>query len=103
MPDPRDQVERLLDQVGLDVTFRGKLIGTYSTGMKRPVEIARALMGGRKCYSSTNPHGGLTCPRSARCGASSAGSQFDENFTTFLSSHDSYEIRSLCDEISVID
>jgi ABC-type multidrug transport system ATPase subunit len=32
MPDPHDQVERLLDQVGLDVTFRGKLMGTYSTG-----------------------------------------------------------------------
>src|SRR6202040_2500250 len=28
MKDPRDQVERLLDQVGLDVTFRGKLMGT---------------------------------------------------------------------------
>jgi ABC-type multidrug transport system ATPase subunit len=26
----------------------------------------------------------------------------DENVTTFLSSHDSHEIRSLCDEISVI-
>jgi hypothetical protein len=32
MPDPHDQVERLLDQVGLDVTFRGKFMGTYSTG-----------------------------------------------------------------------
>src|SRR5260370_5004594 len=38
MPDPRDQVERLLDQVGLDVTFRGKLMGTYSTGMNRRVK-----------------------------------------------------------------
>ena len=26
----------------------------------------------------------------------------EENVTTFLSSHDSHEIRSLCDEISVI-
>jgi ABC-type multidrug transport system ATPase subunit len=26
----------------------------------------------------------------------------DENVTTFLSSHDSHEIHSLCDEISVI-
>jgi ABC-type Na+ transport system ATPase subunit NatA len=28
--------------------------------------------------------------------------RFDESVTTFLSSHDSHEIRSLCDEISVI-
>src|SRR3984893_11267262 len=45
MKDPHDQVERFLDQVGLDVAFRGKLMGTYSTGMNRRVEIARALMG----------------------------------------------------------
>src|SRR5258708_5334616 len=45
MPNPRDHVERLLDQVGLDVTFRGKLMGTYSTGMKRRGRKVRALLG----------------------------------------------------------
>ena len=40
--DAPGEVERILDDVGLDSRFRGKLIDTYSTGMKRRVEIARA-------------------------------------------------------------
>ena len=35
MKDVRHHVERLLDDVGLNVAFRGKCMGTYSTGMKR--------------------------------------------------------------------
>jgi len=42
MPSPDEEVERILDDVGLDRNFRGKLICTYSTGMKRRVEIARS-------------------------------------------------------------
>src|ERR1700681_1431846 len=48
MANPAEEVERILDDVGLDPRFRGRLICTYSTGMKRRVEIARALMGGPK-------------------------------------------------------
>src|SRR5260370_5203928 len=44
MPNPSDEVERILDDVGLDAKFRGKLICTYSTGMKRRVEIAPPRM-----------------------------------------------------------
>jgi len=42
IPHVHAEVERILNDVGLDARFRGKLIGTYSTGMKRRVEIARA-------------------------------------------------------------
>src|ERR1700694_5353358 len=41
--DAETAVEDSLDKVALDTRFRDKLIGTYSTGMKRRVEIARAL------------------------------------------------------------
>jgi ABC-2 type transport system ATP-binding protein len=102
MPDPRDQVERLLDQVGLDVTFRGKLMGTYSTGMKRRVEIARALMGHPKVLFLDEPTRGLDLPAKREMWSLLRRLAVDENVTTFLSSHDSHEIRSLCDEISVI-
>ena len=100
--DPRDHVERLLDDVGLNVAFRGKLIGTYSSGMKRRVEIARALMGRPKVLFLDEPTRGLDLPAKREMWHLLRRLAVDENVTTFLSSHDSHEIRSLCDEISVI-
>jgi ABC-2 type transport system ATP-binding protein len=102
LPDPRDHVERLLDDVGLNVAFRGKPMGTYSTGMKRRVEIARALMGEPKVLFLDEPTRGLDLPAKREMWNLLRRLAIDENVATFLSSHDSHEIRSLCDEISVI-
>jgi ABC-2 type transport system ATP-binding protein len=102
MPNPDEQVERLLDDVGLNPAFRGKIIGTYSTGMKRRVEIARALMGQPKVHFLDEPTRGLDLPAKREMWNLLRRLAVDENVTTFLSSHDSHEIRSLCDEISVI-
>jgi ABC-2 type transport system ATP-binding protein len=102
LPKPADQVERLLDDVGLDPAHRGKLIGTYSTGMKRRVEIARALMGRPKVLFLDEPTRGLDLPAKRGMWTLLRRLAADENVTTFLSSHDSHEIRSLCNEISVI-
>jgi ABC-2 type transport system ATP-binding protein len=102
LPNPADQVETLLDSVGLDPRFRGKLIGTYSTGMKRRVEIARALMGQPKVLFLDEPTRGLDLPAKRDMWNLLRRLAATDNVTTFLSSHDSHEIRSLCDEISVI-
>ncbi len=102
LPDPGDQVERLLDSVGLDPRFRGKLIGTYSTGMKRRVEIARALMGRPKVLFLDEPTRGLDLPAKREMWNLLRRLAATEEVTTFLSSHDAQEIRSLCSEISVI-
>ena len=102
LPDPGDQVESLLDGVGLDPRFRGKLIGTYSTGMKRRVEIARALMGRPKVLFLDEPTRGLDLPAKREMWNLLRRLAATEDVTTFLSSHDSHEIRSLCQEISVI-
>ena len=102
LPDPADHVETLLDGVGLDAHFRGKLIGTYSTGMKRRVEIARALMGRPKVLFLDEPTRGLDLPAKRDMWDLLRRLAATENVTTFLSSHDSHEIRSLCNEISVI-
>jgi ABC-2 type transport system ATP-binding protein len=101
-PNPQDDVERILDDVGLDARFRGKLIGTYSTGMKRRVEIARALMGRPKVLFLDEPTRGLDLPAKRDMWALLRRLAATENVTTFLSSHDAQEIRSLCSEISVI-
>jgi ABC-2 type transport system ATP-binding protein len=102
IPDPVREVERILDDVGLAVPFRGKLIGTYSTGMKRRVEIARALMGHPKVLFLDEPTRGLDLPAKREMWNLLRRLAANEEVTTFLSSHDAQEIRSLCSEISVI-
>jgi ABC-2 type transport system ATP-binding protein len=102
IPDPAAHVETLLDSVGLTTAFRGKLIETYSTGMKRRVEIARALMGGPKVLFLDEPTRGLDLPAKRDMWNLLRRLATTEQVTTFLSSHDSHEIRSLCDHISVI-
>ncbi|HEX2665658.1 MAG TPA: ABC transporter ATP-binding protein [Candidatus Acidoferrum sp.] len=100
--NPQEEVERILDDVGLAARFRGKLISTYSTGMKRRVEIARALMGRPKVLFLDEPTRGLDLPAKRDMWTLLRRLAATENVTTFLSSHDAQEIRSLCSEISVI-
>lgn len=102
MPNADKEVERILDDVGLDARFRRKLIYTYSTGMKRRMEIARALMGRPKVLFLDEPTRGLDLPAKRDMWSLLRRLAATENVTTFLSSHDAQEIRSLCGEISVI-
>jgi ABC-2 type transport system ATP-binding protein len=102
LADVDNEVEGSLESVGLDLRFRGKLIGTYSTGMKRRVEIARALMGNPKVLFLDEPTRGLDLPAKREMWKLLQGLAARENVTTFLSSHDAQEIRSLCTQISVI-
>ena len=102
MRSPDEEVELILDDVGLDPKFRGKLIRTYSTGMKRRVEIARALMGRPKVLFLDEPTRGLDLPAKRDMWSLLRRLAATENVTTFLSSHDAQEIRTLCSEISVI-
>jgi ABC-2 type transport system ATP-binding protein len=102
IPDISGQVERILDEVGLDPRFRGKLIGAYSTGMKRRVEIARALMGRPKVLFLDEPTRGLDLPAKRDMWNLLRRLAMEDQVTTFLSSHDAQEVRSLCSEISVI-
>jgi ABC-2 type transport system ATP-binding protein len=102
IPNPAGAVERILDNVHLDVKFRGKLIGAYSTGMKRRVEIARALMGSPKVIFLDEPTRGLDLPAKREIWNLLRDLAAREQVTTFLSSHDAQEIRTLCSEISVI-
>jgi ABC-2 type transport system ATP-binding protein len=102
MSSVENEVERNLESFGLDPRFRSKLIGTYSTGMKRRVEIARALMGGPKVLFLDEPTRGLDLPAKREMWKLLRDLAARDNVTTFLSSHDAQEIRSLCTRVSVI-
>jgi len=97
-----DTVERCLSSVDLAERFRGKLIGTYSTGMKRRVEIARALLGRPKVLFLDEPTRGLDLPAKRETWRLLKDLASQEAVTTFLSSHDAQEIRTLCSEISIV-
>jgi len=102
MEDVSDTVERCLSGVDLAERFRGKLIGTYSTGMKRRVEIARALLGRPKVLFLDEPTRGLDLPAKRETWKLLKHLASQEAVTTFLSSHDAQEIRTLCSEISIV-
>jgi ABC-2 type transport system ATP-binding protein len=102
MPKPDVEAERVLNEVRLAPAFRGKLIGSYSTGMKRRVEIARALMGNPKVLFLDEPTRGLDLPAKREMWTLLRTLASTQNVTTFLSSHDAQEIRSLCSGISII-
>src|SRR4029077_15076006 len=70
--------------------------------MKRRVEIARALMGHPKVLFLDEPTRGLDLPAKRAMWILLRRLAAEENVTTFLSSHESHAIRSLCDEIAVI-
>ena len=70
--------------------------------MKRRVEIAHSLMGKPKVLFLDEPTRGLDLPAKREMWDLLRRLAVTENVTTFLSSHDSHEIRSLCDEISVL-
>jgi len=102
MHDVDEVVERSLNGVAIDKNFRDKRIGIYSTGMKRRVEIARALLGEPKVLYLDEPTRGLDLPAKRETWRLLRDLAEREQVTTFLSSHDAQEICSLCTELSVI-
>lgn len=70
--------------------------------MKRRVEIARALMGSPRVLFLDEPTRGLDLPAKRAMWNLLRRLATEDKVTTFLSSHDAQEVRSLCGEISVI-
>ena len=70
--------------------------------LARRVEIARALMGRPKVLFLDEPTRGLDLPAKRDMWNLLRRLAMEEQVTTFLSSHDAQEVRSLCSEISVI-
>jgi ABC-2 type transport system ATP-binding protein len=70
--------------------------------MKRRVEIARALLGNPKILFLDEPTRGLDLPAKRETWKLLQDLAARESVTTFLSSHDAQEIRTLCTQISVI-
>lgn len=102
LPDPHARAGALLGQVGLAPGWRRRPMRAYSTGMRRRVEIARALMGRPRVLFLDEPTRGLDLPAKRDLWAWLRGLVRDERLTLFLSSHETREIRALCEDVAVI-
>jgi len=94
--------DRLLDAVGL-AKFSDKLVGTYSGGMRRRLEIARGLVHSPKILFLDEPTTGLD-PVS-RTGVWEMINQLkaEENLTILLTTHYMDEADKLCERIAIVD
>ena len=99
---PGERAEELLDQLGLAPEWRRRPMGAYSTGMRRRVEVARAMLGSPRVLFLDEPTRGLDLPAKRDMWAWLRLVAREEGITIFLSSHESREIRALCDNLAVI-
>ena len=102
LPDPKGQSDHLLDQVGLAPEWRRRPMRAYSTGMRRRVEVARAMLGRPRVLFLDEPTRGLDLPAKRDLWAWLQDLAAKERITIFLSSHEVREIRALCRDLAVI-
>ena len=100
--EPEFRAEALLEQVGLPVEWRKRPMRAYSTGMRRRVEVARAMLGEPRVLVLDEPTRGLDLPAKLDMWDWLRELATQEGITVFLSSHETREIRALCDELAVI-
>lgn len=98
----RAGIEQLFELVGIPADLRNRPIGSLSTGMKRRVELARAMQGRPQVLFLDEPTRGLDIP--ARHDMWKLFKRLADEYgvTVFLSSHDAQEIQALCQQLSVI-
>ena len=98
----RKRVKRLIERVGL-WEFRNKLVGAFSGGMRRRLEIARGLIHHPKLLILDEPTIGLD-PNSRR----NVWNLLEEfkaemDLTVLLTTHDLDEAEHLCGRVGIID
>ncbi|MBI2077442.1 MAG: ABC transporter ATP-binding protein [Euryarchaeota archaeon] len=102
LASPKQEVENVMDLMGLEPAARRKPISTYSTGMKRRVEVGRAFLGRPRVMFLDEPTRGLDLPAKREMWDFFRHLARTEKVTMFLSSHEGNEIRYLCERLSVI-
>jgi ABC-2 type transport system ATP-binding protein len=98
---PAARVKELLDFVGLTVRA-GEMVGNFSTGMKRKLGIARAILHEPEILFLDEPTSGLDpeaqhMVRELILSLSGAGSM-----TVFLNSHNLDEVQRVCSRVAIL-
>ncbi|MEI4463926.1 ABC transporter ATP-binding protein [Exiguobacterium indicum] len=96
----KQEIGRLLEQVGLSGTERQK-IGSFSFGMKKKISIAQALTGNPELLFLDEPTSGLD-PESAIEIQRLLLALKADGKTIFLTSHNLNEIEKMCDRVAIM-
>jgi len=97
----RERAEALLKSFDL-LEVANKKLGTFSGGMKKKIEICRAMLSYPPILFLDEPTKDLDIPTKREVWETLRGVAIENKTTIFLCSHDIYEINELCDKICVI-
>ncbi len=102
VPDARRRIEALLDRVGLAARAADP-VGSYSGGMKRRLEIARALLGEPRLLILDEPTLGLDPISRAELWDTVRVLCRERGVTVLVSTHYLEEAQGVCDRVAIVD
>jgi len=97
----RKKIMELLDEVKL-MAVKDRPVGTFSTGMRQRLNIARALLHDPRVVILDEPTNGLD-PQSVRWVRDFIVKLKDRGLTVILTTHDMYEIDELAESVAIMD
>ena len=97
-----DDVDALLDRVGLDAAAADRAVGGYSKGMTQRLALAIALVGDPDVLILDEPSSGLD-PNGVRLVREIARDHADRGKTVFFSSHILSQVEAVCDRVAILD
>ena len=97
-----DDVDDLLDRVGLESAAADRAVGGYSKGMTQRLALAIALVGDPDVLILDEPSSGLD-PNGVRLVREIARDHADRGKTVFFSSHILSQVEAVCDRVAILD
>jgi ABC-2 type transport system ATP-binding protein len=100
--DPGRRIDEILGFVGLD-DRKDDAVGTFSTGMKRKLGIARAIIHRPEVLFLDEPTSGLDPEAQRMVRDLILRLSGEEGITVFLSSHHLDEVQRVCSKVAILD
>jgi len=101
LDDPHGRIDELLALVNLD-DRRNDLVGTFSTGMKRKLGIARAILHRPEVVFLDEPSSGLDPGAQRMVRDLIVDLSRREEMTVFLNSHHLDEVQRICSTVAIL-
>ena len=99
--DADEDLERILDRVGLQRTEADRPVGDYSKGMQQRLALGMALVGDPDLLLLDEPSSGLD-PHGIRQMQELIREEADKGTTVFFSSHILGQVEAVCDRVGIL-